>query len=903
MNAIQADLKVRSAAMRANLGAAFAGFKIAGVLGVGLLIKESAQFNEAMTKSIAIMGDVDDAMRAKMEAGAKSVAEELGISLPRAAESYFFLASAGLSAAEQLEALPIVAKLATAGAFDMALATDLLTDAQSALGLNLGTTAENMRDMTRVSDVLVKANQMANASVEQFATSLTNRAAAAMRTANIEIEEGVAVLAAMADQGRKGRIAGNEFTIFLRDLKIAAKESGSEMNKMVFRDGEMRNMADIVEDMEKATAGMGAELKEATLAGLGLTATSSAVAAMLIGTSDKIRQYEEGLRDAGGATDEVAKKNMESFLAQLRRLRAGLQSMAVELAGPLIDSLGGLVQGLIRGVKALRRLNETTGGAVGKIVLFGVKLAVVVAVMPRVIALVRAMGSAYLLLSGVVKVAALQTVAFGVSVIGLLNPLTLVRRALVLTRASLVLFKLALVSTGVLAFVVVLGTLAAGAVAVGVAIKKAFTGTAEGKRLASGLTKVRDKFSEIFKRVGAIFVQVGGRLLPIFDKMVEVATTGLGWIADKLGENMGFFDKLGDMVESFARSMVAGFGQAVDMVKTLWNWVLKLGGEFLGLFGTSSSGVVAAVTSASKSILGFFTSALDWLSLLTTNWRLTFNLLKVKTAIVLTKIADKALVLFNTLKAGAIGAGAAWWAAWKAQINNLILAFEAMSRSVLGIFKGMAVGIVKSKFGGSFAKGFADEFKKELAKIETASVSIAGEAGKAFNDAFVENIGDDSPLAGVISELEKDAARIKATMEKERDEKRRQREEAAKQDEKPTPRTFFTKQPPETEESIAARRRRRGLDIAEEPPAAQAAVAAVAAMTPEGGGFVGLREMSKQIQQSIFNKGEAAMKKQDSENLKSIKDSGEKQIVAIDKNTVAVVESGGVFGNSPGSGT
>ena len=50
--------------------------------------------------------------------------------------------------------------------------------------------------MTKVSDVLVKANTLANASVLQFAESLTNKAAAALVNVNKSMEEGVAVLAA-----------------------------------------------------------------------------------------------------------------------------------------------------------------------------------------------------------------------------------------------------------------------------------------------------------------------------------------------------------------------------------------------------------------------------------------------------------------------------------------------------------------------------------------------------------------------------------------------------------------------------------------------------------------------------------------------------------------------------------
>ena len=138
--------------------------------------------------------------------------------------------------------------------FDLQVATDYLTDAQSALGLTIRDDAiANMANMTRVSDVLVDAANLSNASVEQFSASLTNKAGPAMRQVGMDIESGVAVLAAFADQGIKGEEAGTQFAIVLRDLQTRAIE-----NKAAFEaagvsvydaNGEFRNMSEIIEDL------------------------------------------------------------------------------------------------------------------------------------------------------------------------------------------------------------------------------------------------------------------------------------------------------------------------------------------------------------------------------------------------------------------------------------------------------------------------------------------------------------------------------------------------------------------------------------------------------------------------------------------------------------------------------
>lgn len=290
-------------------------------LGLGAAVFEFGSFDSALQQSISIMGDVDDAMRDRMAATARQVARDLNISSTSAAESFFFLASAGLDAEQSIAALPRVATFAKAGMFDMATATDLATDAQSALGLTVDDSQQNLLNLTRVTDVLVKGNQLANASVEQFSEALTNKAGASMRSLNIDVEEGVAVLATFADQGLKGSQAGTTFNAVIRGLT-----TGVQRNADAFADygvevfdarGNLNSMADIVADLETALGPLSTEQQRAALTQLGFTEETLAGTLALVGNSEAIRTYEEQLRSAGGAVDEVATKQLAAFNEQL----------------------------------------------------------------------------------------------------------------------------------------------------------------------------------------------------------------------------------------------------------------------------------------------------------------------------------------------------------------------------------------------------------------------------------------------------------------------------------------------------------------------------------------------------------------------------------------------------------
>ena len=367
----------------------------------GAAVLAFAKFDKAMTESLAIMGEVSAKMRGEMVAAAKEVAVTTVFSATEAAESYFFLASAGLDAAQSIAALPKVAAFAQAGAFDMARATDLLTDAQSALGLVIrDDVVANMENMARVSDVLVKANTLANASVEQFSTALTSKAGAALKGFNIDIEEGVAVLAAYADQGVKAELAGNGLDRILRLLPKGALE-----NEQAFKDagiavfdagGNMNNLGDIIAQLETRLEGMGDKEKIVELNTLGFGARVQQLIKPLLGTSDAIKRYEKELRAAGGTTQEVADKQMKSFANQMGILKDKLVGAFISLGETLVpilnDTVVPMIEKLIGGITSLvewfGNLPPSIQGAIAKFLLIAAAAGPVLVVIGKLVTVV-----------------------------------------------------------------------------------------------------------------------------------------------------------------------------------------------------------------------------------------------------------------------------------------------------------------------------------------------------------------------------------------------------------------------------------------------------------------------------------------------------------------------------------
>lgn len=350
----------------------------------GAAIKFGADFDKAMTTSTAIMGNVDADLRKRMEETARTIATETTISATEAANAYYYLASAGKDAEQSIALLPAVSKFAMAGQFDLERATALLADAQSALGLSSKNAAVDQKNMVRVSDVLVKANTLANASVEQFSEALTNRAAASLRMVNKSVEEGVAVLAAFAQQGIKGAEAGTQFAIVMRDLQnkaINESEAFKATNVAVFdQNGAMRNMADIIYDLEEALFGLSDAQKKATLMEMGFTDKSVASLLALIGLSNGIKDFETALKDAGGTTEDVSDKQLKAFWAQVTILKNQLVDVGITISNffippinnYLIPALKAVAAGLREMTTAIDEGNPVLKGLIQMITAIGI---------------------------------------------------------------------------------------------------------------------------------------------------------------------------------------------------------------------------------------------------------------------------------------------------------------------------------------------------------------------------------------------------------------------------------------------------------------------------------------------------------------------------------------------------
>ncbi len=369
LKGLQASATGATSAM-AGLGASIG--VLAGAGAIASLIRAQEDLNQAMAKSLSVMGEVSEMMRTDMRQAAIDMARITTKSAAEVAESFFFLASAGLNAEQSLAALPLVAKFSQAGFFDMARATDLLTDAQKALGLASEDAQENLQNMTRVADVLVKANTVANASVEEFSEALTTKAAAAARTLGIEVEEAVAVLSVFADAGLKGSDAGTAFTITMRELTnkaIINADAFEHLGIKVFDASDnLRAIADITKDLENRLDGASARTKTLTLLQLGFNQKSIAGIKLLLDASETMRGRNKEFQNAADITEDVS-DNLTDMQKAVAQLDATWQELGENMDKPT-EALVGVIGTVNALTGALSNLADKLGVAANGFDLF-----------------------------------------------------------------------------------------------------------------------------------------------------------------------------------------------------------------------------------------------------------------------------------------------------------------------------------------------------------------------------------------------------------------------------------------------------------------------------------------------------------------------------------------------------
>lgn len=566
----------------------------AGITALGTAaVKTTADFDSSMSQVQATMGITSDSMSElngqsvnTMDALrdlAKQMGSETAFSAGECADAMNYLALAGFDTQQIYDTLPTVLNLAAAGDIDLASASDMVTDAMSALGMETS-------EADKMVDQMAKTASSTNTSVAQLGEGILTIGATAktVRGGTAELNTALGIL---ANNGIKGAEGGTHLRNVILSLQSPTDKAAAQMDTLGVAvydsEGNMRSLNDILCDLNASMDGMTSAEKTNIISTIFNKTDLSSVNALLANTGDAWDSLQTSIENSGGAAQQMADTQLNNLSGQLTLLKSALEALAISFGEALMPMVRSAVEKLQAFVDKLNSMSDEQRNTVIKI------LALVAAIGPFLIILgktISTVGTAMQAFSSLTKGLAKLALKLGLSGEGV----------------SGLLASLAGAAAPILAIVAVIGVL--------VAAFKHLWDTNEGFRDAIlGIWEgIREKFVSfaqgITDRLNALGFQFQGitdvmkavwdgfcqMLAPIFQGVFQQISNVLSAALDAITGILDIF--IGLFTGNWSQlweGIKTVFGSVWTLIQSTFSNVLNvirgLADVFLGWFGTSWS--------------------------------------------------------------------------------------------------------------------------------------------------------------------------------------------------------------------------------------------------------------------------------------------------------------------------
>lgn len=323
----------KTACRTAAASIAAAGAALAGLAAEAVQVGTS--FEASMSQVAATMGitakeiaegskDYEILAQAAKDAGAATK-----YSATRAADALNYLALAGYDAKTSADVLPSVLNLAAASGMELAAASDLATDAMSALGI-----AASSKNLTAFGDKLAKTASKSNTSVSQLGEAILKCAGTAkgfgMSTETLTAELGV-----LANRGLKSAEAGTHLRNIILALESPTSSAAKELKRLGIAatnsDGSFRDMNDIVGNLNQSMSRLTDEQKAKSLSKIFNKTDLEAVNYLMAGLGSEYDSLYREVSDCDGAMQDMADTMNDNLKGQVTILQSALEGLGIQV--------------------------------------------------------------------------------------------------------------------------------------------------------------------------------------------------------------------------------------------------------------------------------------------------------------------------------------------------------------------------------------------------------------------------------------------------------------------------------------------------------------------------------------------------------------------------------------------
>lgn len=325
-------------AMKAAAAASAAATAAVGAFAASS-VKTGMEFDKSMSQVAATMGKTVDEVQ-DLRAFAQEMGATTAFSATEAADALNYMALAGYDAETSMAMLPNVLNLAAAGSIDLASASDMITDAQSALGLTLDQT-------NAMVDQMAAASSKSNTSVAQLGEAILTVGGTAQYMAG-GTQELNTVLGVLADNGIKGSEGGTHLRNMLLKLSAPTADATKLLNNLgvqVFdAQGNMRSFTQIFPELNAAMSDLTDQERLDAMATLFNSRDIASATALLGTTTERWEELGAAIGDSAGAADQMAKTQLDNLAGDITLFKSALEGAQIALSDQLTPSLREFVQ-------------------------------------------------------------------------------------------------------------------------------------------------------------------------------------------------------------------------------------------------------------------------------------------------------------------------------------------------------------------------------------------------------------------------------------------------------------------------------------------------------------------------------------------------------------------------------
>lgn len=316
-------------------------------------IDAGMSFDKSMSQVAATMGktvgEIQDLRDAALEAGSTTA-----FSATEAADALNYLALAGYDSATAADTLPAVLNLAAAGSMDLAYASDLATDAMSALGIEAGN-----ENLTKFGDQMAVTASKANTSVAQLGEAILTVGATANMIAGGTTELNAA-LGILADNSSKGAEGGTRLRNIILSLAAptdTAAEQLERLNVAVFdASGNMRPLEDILADLNSSMESFTSEDRAKAVSTIFNKTDIGDVNYLLSVSRDRWDELSAAIDGSQGSMQRMADTQLDNLSGDIVKFKSALEGAQIALSDQMEPALRSVTQ---LGAKAIKEFTDS----------------------------------------------------------------------------------------------------------------------------------------------------------------------------------------------------------------------------------------------------------------------------------------------------------------------------------------------------------------------------------------------------------------------------------------------------------------------------------------------------------------------------------------------------------------